>query len=259
MRKMEIWEVPVVVTTIVVLAVLLLPVLVRSRESCRCHVSCQNNLKQMGLILKMYAIESKGMYPPVSPVPGNWMASMTAVYPEYMTNPDILTCPDSPLKHQGAFTLRGNIEHPGATIGAFHPDCVTALFYLYTGYELMRDEQARALVEARNALPESWFGTADIEVHATRGAGGAIPEMVRKLKDAVLSNLSRVPILWDRIGTAKGDSNHTPAGSNVLYADGHTEFKKCRDHNKPDDFPVTRLVAEVFGNSVPRLSRDCQE
>lgn len=48
---------------------------------------CQNNLKQLGIVVKMYENESQGGYTP----PG-WLS----VYPEYMTDPSILTSPKDP-------------------------------------------------------------------------------------------------------------------------------------------------------------------
>ncbi len=47
-------ELLVVIAIISILAAILLPVLARERESAR-HSSCQNNLKQIVLIFKMYA------------------------------------------------------------------------------------------------------------------------------------------------------------------------------------------------------------
>ena len=51
---------------------------------------------------------------------------------------------------------------------------------------------------------------------------------------------SSIAIMSDIVSTESADFNHVPGGSNVLYMDGHVEFKRY-----PSDFPVTRVFAKL--------------
>ncbi len=84
-------ELLVVIAIIGILAAILLPALARAREAAR-RASCQNNLKQWGLVYKMYANESAGSFPPRNADANGQYVAYMQVYPEYLTDLTILQC-----------------------------------------------------------------------------------------------------------------------------------------------------------------------
>jgi len=253
-------ELLVVIAIIGILAAILLPALARAREAAR-RASCANNLKQMGIVFKMYANEAGGKFPPTSPYWLNTNLHGIALYPEYLTDVAVLVCP-SDSDSQSVFNqfhvngdpnqavqpcrlARGSYYYlgwafyepaillPGAVVPRtldFDPtDQGSVVTYSYSIFD-------PDLVLAMLTMFTLGFSPEDKEE-----ALGPVPRLRNGIERFFITDInnpgasaaasSAIPVMWDETAVYGGATtfNHVPGGGNVLYMDGHVEFVKWHD------------------------------
>lgn len=151
-------ELLVVIAIIGILAAILLPALARARESAR-RASCQNNLKQWGLVFKTYTNESKGERYPTIQVGGfpyyNWDWTVNpsvivfdigpntfALYPEYLTDPNIVVCPSDPEAGDFQELIKDSNGNTCFGYARVYPEAACSslvdISYLYIGWMMDR-------------------------------------------------------------------------------------------------------------------------
>ncbi len=237
--------VTLIVAGLLSLVELFLPVTALSRSTAYAErgPSCRNNLRSWGLVHKMYASESEGsMFPPLSPNPGQLTPAFDEVYPRYLTGLSVVQCPDiSP-------SLR-RISYGSDFFGIAADQS-----YFYLGYLIDGPETLRAFHDAyQKTVAEGGQLLSDMVVTAGQGTWGS--DRIPRLSDDVnvfrhhpdfdsvnptqpAQRQSEIPIMIERPNIHK---SYLRGGGNVLFMDGHVEFRRY-----PGAWPMTEEVMELL-------------
>ena len=284
-------ELLVVIAIIGILAAILLPALARARESAR-RSSCANNLKQMGIVFKMYASESKGEHYPTlhafepfnsnlasfpvgctseiglggaydldgENVPGSgaekwgdWGVSSPQIYPDYLSDFSVLTCPSS-TRYTGEAdpdlgVVRATPGGPGCYVEGVNGGTVninglatnTDAFYQYLGYMLDQVDEGDPTINSA----DSWLGGGNVPINQQ------LNSLMDSLGDAGFWDSTAQPGIFSAPDIeASIDGSGTGGGSTFYHLREGIERFSITDINNPAGSAASQSESPIMWDYV---------
>lgn len=218
---------------VVVLAAGLIPVITKSREAAR-RAATQGNMKQLGLVFKMYANAApEEAWPKLASV-GGWSPELAVLHGEFITDPGVLISEQHPERQSLLRALRAAWAQPAPDIAA--AERLMGESFGYLGYNVTNETEFEALLQARErGAPPAGDGIAPLREGIERF-------MITDINNPAASGAaqSEIPVLIE-IATWKHKKSVADfTGANVLYMDGHVSFVRL------GTFPVVPAVLDAL-------------
>lgn len=254
MRKLQtaftLVELLVVIGIIAVLVGILMPALNRARQQAQ-QTQCMSNMRQVGVGLQMYVVENKGWLPPIAP--------NNAQYSGGAPTPSLVEC---------------TTDFGQEVVYANYPNFLGSLIpYMKGNIAVFR---CPTIIYAQPYVPGNTFYLPDSASDTTCMGNSAVMgrkiSMIRNSSD--IAYLQEQPYRWGaaiyrplRDPNNPGqyyyfhDTDNSPAtlqyqysynhskGGNLVYVDGHADFRK-RGDIKARDFGLTTGVTPGVGAGI---------
>lgn len=220
--------------------------LVKSREVAR-RASTRGNMKQFGLIFKIYANESKGgRWPQLADADGVWAPDMASWFGKLVTDTSFMVSEQHPDRRRLKQALEKVWSGSGPDLK--QAEALLGESFAYLGYSVSNEAEFEALRRAKeqHALPR--------DTETPRADQGEVLHPLREGIERFLitdinnpagtsARQSSIPVLIEIATWKHKKSESTFKGTNVLYMDGHVAFVPL------GSFPVLPSLLDVLSGS----------
>ncbi|MCF7958944.1 MAG: type II secretion system GspH family protein [Phycisphaerae bacterium] len=233
-RAFTLIELLVVVSIIALLVAILMPALSKAKEQAK-RTICSSNLKQIGLSLHLYASDNNDDLP-LHRV-GGWLWDISYATTDFIIknggDKKTFYCPSEPIKNAedtaAWWQHSQNVPLNSKFTDVPEPTTNRGNYYRVTGYFWLMDSVAGKNAPPAGTPPRIWLRKTTVKTPADK-------EMVTDATISTGSNLDTASFTdvhggsWGR-WQVPDKTNHMsrsslPAGGNILFVDGHGEWRE---------------------------------